>query len=57
MICNLTDMINLPFYRLIAIVFFILVGQSITITYGNTSNNLDPGSQELTGSDNNHAEL
>jgi hypothetical protein len=45
-------MINIPFYCLIAIVFFILVGQSITITYGNTSNDLDPGSQELTGSDN-----
>lgn len=53
MICTLTCIKSITFCCLIAIIFFIVVGRSITLTYGNTSNNLDPSLQELTGSDNN----
>jgi len=55
LICTLTCIKSITLSCLIAIIFFIVVGRSITLTYGNTSNNLDPGSQELTGSDNHHS--
>jgi micrococcal nuclease len=46
---------SITFCCLIVIVFFIVVGQSIALAYGNMPNYLEPSSQELIGSKNNPA--